>query len=89
MSDVEKKANGIEPIKDDELDAVAGGANFDRCPGKQYEAQFPEKACDKCKHFSADRVQGKTWDMTCSYYKRTERRRDIWGILPPPMPYRS
>ncbi len=71
MSDVNEQANGIEPIKDDELDAVAGGAGFRKCDRGHYEAFFPKKDCKGCQYlrcFSQPVTNKFPYVMECKFF---------------------
>ncbi len=81
MSDTEKKNNGIEAINDDELDAVAGGANFERCPRKQFEIAFPEKQCKGCEHLRCWPQPQGDFVFECKFFKTNERKdKNPWNF---------
>ena len=71
MSDVNEQANGIEPINDDEMDAVAGGAGFRKCDRGHYEAFFPKKDCKGCQYLKCfSQPAGRTFPyvMECRFF---------------------
>ncbi len=87
MADVEKKVDGVEAIGDDQLDAVAGGKNFERCDyGQCYEASFPERCCKNCPDFKKEKFDknetAKKYKFYCGVFKRTEwKRTDPWNFF--------
>ncbi len=87
MADAEKQVNGIEAINDDQLDAVAGGANFKLCKyGRNFESEFPEMVCKNCPEFQKEKFDKgeakKKYKFYCDIFKRTEwKNADVWGFF--------
>ncbi len=87
MSEVENKVNGMEKVSDDELEAVAGGAGFQRCSfGNCYESAFPETICKHCPDFEAKEFAkneaAKQYRFICNNFKKTEwKNTDFWNFF--------
>ena len=84
LSEHLKAKNG--ELTDDELEAAAGGAWFEKCPYKgYYESAFPEPGCKGCRHLGLG-IPGRydadiMYTMTCYHFGRTERKtHDLWGL---------
>lgn len=81
MLDSEKKIGGIEAVGDDELDAVAGGASFQKCERGQYEAEFPENDCKGCRYLICTEQHDGAFFIRCIHFNRSEVKFfNSWGF---------
>ncbi len=82
MAEPDRNENGIVAIGDEELEAVAGGANFVKCDRKIYEAAFPEKKCKGCQHLVSWIFQDNFgYQFECKFFNKSEHKeKDLWGL---------
>ncbi len=88
MSDSQMKRNGIEPLNDDELDAIAGGlGSGDTCGnGHITQAQFPQACCKNCPEFKGEKFDRNqavmSYKLQCKFFNRTEwKNTDALGLF--------
>ncbi len=81
MAGIDRNANGLEAIGDDELEAAAGGKGFQLCERKQFEFAFPRPACMGCTYLRCwPQLEGR-YVFECKFFDaKKERNGNPWGF---------